>query len=504
MYRKYGLLLLVIIVNLLILLRAPYIFAVNTYREGPYEEQGDSFIITSDPAFQSKTYTFGKGQTIYVRLTTNRFSDKILTDVIGLNDYRDIQVAQSHLIQKTYSVPFIFEGSITVPSEQNTYITLNIDFSWGQEGLVAGEALLSQALEVITVDQNLRLYGDASYNSEQYVFKSSDTLYARLYGAGENVESATFIFGKINSAQQTHPVPKQNIQHEGNWYSTAFDLSQLQLQDNVWYMAGFVLHDSENKIIAAPTKFFRTDDTAPSVTITTPASQDTVGGAINIIGTATDVNFKNFILSVRDIGDTNNTWIQLIDSTSLIQNNTLYQWDTSDYGGKTVDIKLDSFDHARNFSSVVASNIKIDGAFSLKIPASASFLPVTSSTQRVIAYASIGDGNGNDVVIQDLRVKKPGWTVTVSFSDFVAIDGVIPVTNLSIIPRAVTTQNGTLDGITVGNNHLFTSTHDVALLMSASVGNGFGRYMQQEGLELIVPENTPAGSYSGTATFTVQ
>ena len=68
-------------------------------------------------------------------------------------------------------------------------------------------------------------------------------------------------------------------------------------------------------------------------------------------------------------------------------------------------------------------------------------------------------------------------------------------------PSAV--GNSSLTGVTAGTAHTYTGTSDPATLMSATTGNGRGRFNQDVDLSLLIDVTTVPASYSATCTETV-
>lgn len=86
------------------------------------------------------------------------------------------------------------------------------------------------------------------------------------------------------------------------------------------------------------------------------------------------------------------------------------------------------------------------------------------------------------------------WTIRVD---------IIPVTGLTMTPSVVTTIAGSSTGVTAGSQHTFSDTTDPTTIMSASSNNGMGSYSNNPALELIIPANSYANTYSATIIETV-
>jgi len=80
---------------------------------------------------------------------------------------------------------------------------------------------------------------------------------------------------------------------------------------------------------------------------------------------------------------------------------------------------------------------------------------------------------------------------------------VIPPTNLTIQPSAVTARYGDPTGVHAGVGHVFGGTADSATIMTADTGFGTGAYLNTPTLNLQVPPVSPSGFYFATITETL-
>lgn len=143
------------------------------------------------------------------------------------------------------------------------------------------------------------------------------------------------------------------------------------------------------------------------------------------------------------------------------------------------------------------------GTLSISAPGSATMSAVNMDSVPDSGTTSTGTITG--VKVSDHRGGAPGWSATATCSNF--SDGgtnTIAVTNLSITPGSVSAVgNSSLTGITAGSSHTFTGASDPASMMSASAGNGRGRYTQDESLSLFVDVSVVPATYTATVTETV-
>lgn len=142
------------------------------------------------------------------------------------------------------------------------------------------------------------------------------------------------------------------------------------------------------------------------------------------------------------------------------------------------------------------------GTLSLTAPGTATMTAINMDSIPDAGTTSTGSITG--VSVRDHRATTPGWSATATCSNFTSGVNTINVTNLTITPGTITALgNSSLTGVTAGSAHVYTGTSDPASLMSATAGNGRGRYTQNEGLSLSIGVATVPGSYSATVTETV-
>ncbi len=158
-------------------------------------------------------------------------------------------------------------------------------------------------------------------------------------------------------------------------------------------------------------------------------------------------------------------------------------------------------------SAVQAANTNINaqvnaGTLSIAAPASATMTTIDLDTIPDTGGTSTGTIAG--IAIKDHRAGSPGWSATTTCSDFTSGSDTIAITNLTVTPSTITALgNSSLTGVSTGSAHTYTGTSDPASLMSATAGNGRGRYTQNLGLSLFIDVSTIPGTYTSTVTETV-
>ncbi|MFZ5391705.1 MAG: hypothetical protein ACOZAR_00740 [Patescibacteria group bacterium] len=186
----------------------------------------------------------------------------------------------------------------------------------------------------------------------------------------------------------------------------------------------------------------------------------------------------------------------VVSILALVMFTGITAWLTQSYINKKMD----------NDSALAATttiNAQIDaGNLSISAPGTATMTTIDMDTIPDAGTSSTGTIAG--VRVKDHRAGAPGWSATATCSDFTSGSDSIAVTNLTVTPGAITPiGNSSLTGVTAGSTHTYTGTSDPASLMTATSGNGRGRYDQDEGLSLFVDVSTIPGTYTATVTETV-
>jgi|GEM_PF-1867387 len=143
------------------------------------------------------------------------------------------------------------------------------------------------------------------------------------------------------------------------------------------------------------------------------------------------------------------------------------------------------------------------GTLSISAPGTASMSAIDLDAMDDSGGTSTGTISG--IKVKDHRGTSPGWSATMTCTNFT--DGgsnSIPVTDLTVTPDTPSAVgNSSLTGVTAGTAHTYTGTSDPATLMSATTGNGRGRFNQDVDLSLLIDVTTVPASYSATCTETV-
>lgn len=149
-------------------------------------------------------------------------------------------------------------------------------------------------------------------------------------------------------------------------------------------------------------------------------------------------------------------------------------------------------------------NVNIQQAAGGDLTLTVDNTPVALSTPNNIGTALESTGSLSPVTVTDSRVPvEPGWDVTGSVSDFTSGANTISGNDLGWSPK-IATQDTARDvtagsGVTAGSPGLKSP----APLAAAAANHGAGTTVLGADLDLRVPVDTAAGSYSSTLTVTL-
>lgn len=142
------------------------------------------------------------------------------------------------------------------------------------------------------------------------------------------------------------------------------------------------------------------------------------------------------------------------------------------------------------------------GTLSISAPGTASMSAIDLDSISDSGGTSTGTITG--IKISEHRNTTPGWSATMTCTNFTSGGNTIAVTNLTVTPGGLTPLgNSSLTGVSAGSAYTYTGVADPATLATATAGNGRGRFQLNAGLSLGVDVATMPGSYSATCTETV-
>jgi len=148
----------------------------------------------------------------------------------------------------------------------------------------------------------------------------------------------------------------------------------------------------------------------------------------------------------------------------------------------------------------------VAGSLTFQAPADVALPDITVSTDQQTVT-----GTASEWKVDDARGHKPsqapGWSLTMTstnLSDGAQEESVIPVTGLTITPTNLTANSGSLNGVSLGSSHTFSSTSDQATIATATSTHGRGNFQGDIDFSWIIPANSDAATYQATWTFTLQ
>jgi len=159
------------------------------------------------------------------------------------------------------------------------------------------------------------------------------------------------------------------------------------------------------------------------------------------------------------------------------------------------------YDNARAANADIVASLTA-GNLSVSAPGSVNLADVNLD--------SLPDTNGqatgvlSGIEVRDHRQSAPGWSVTVTCTDFTDGVSTISVTKFTVEPQSVTPiGNSSTSGVNVGTPHTFTGTSDPATIVSAGNNSGRGRFTIDTNLALEIGVATKPSGYTATMTETI-
>ncbi len=165
------------------------------------------------------------------------------------------------------------------------------------------------------------------------------------------------------------------------------------------------------------------DSSAPTASISSPASNAVIFGTMNIAGTATDSYFKNYSLQYG-LGSSPTSWTTIKTSTTAVSNGTLGSLDVSTLKDGTYTIKLTVTDTVGNVSTVTRSFIRQHAASDIKITSPIGNIN-TKAPINVLGTAT--DDNFSSYTLDYKGVTSSSWITLKTSTSPVSSGGVLGV-----------------------------------------------------------------------------
>jgi hypothetical protein len=239
----------------------------------------------------------------------------------------------------------------------------------------------------------------------------------------------------------------------------------------------------------------------PAHAATTTLSQDITGGSLTLsnsgdqsLGSAS-VSTSNQnttgslgTITVTDARGTGVGWNATATSTHFIKVNSAVKTSGSNNTLTT--------DGTSTYSSATA------GTYTITISTGGGVGVAKYDVSGLESASGVTTGAGVSVGTRGVTVTFASATYVIGDSWTIRVD-VIPVTGLRVTPGSLTTIAGSSTSVTAGSQHTFTTTSDATALITAAAGFGLGSYSVTPDLQLTVPANSFANSYTATVTETV-
>lgn len=327
---------------------------------GIYSEvNGDSIEICSDAACSVHTTDFRPGETVYVRVTTDRVRDDSRRSRLELYDYLDNRLQRVSWAQTSFSAPYTYEGSLTLPTSIPDYIQITGEIRDGPGNRFTFE----KQLDINGLDQYAKFFSDAARSDEAYTFAPGADMYITAYGNGRAYSAQRT--GRRQdltdfSDNRVYRWDAPSVSQNGNWYEFTLTMPTGGLTDGNWYWLELQLRDRRRRDILRISQMVQVDGSAPIADITAPAGGSWVSGSLPVEGTADDAfSFYNYMLEYG-AGVTPTSW-NLIGSTGStpVVGGTLEAWDTTAVSDGAYTLRLTVTDRAQN-TSIDSVQLNVD------------------------------------------------------------------------------------------------------------------------------------------------
>ena len=357
---------------LLMLAVAAAVFFLAAYRsqavlgpDAPYTEaNGDIIEICADAACTVHTTEFTPGDTVYVRVTTDRVSSVSgKKNRMRLRRYQNTNIRVANWTQVTFTAPYIYTSQVTIPAGQSDYVKI-----WGRvrNGGSGPRVQFEQQISLSGVNQYARLYSDAARTDESYTFAPGATIYIRAWGTGAAYDQMLTGSGQQRLRRFTNGRVKSwaapAVTRNGNWYEFQLTLPAGGLTDGDWYWLRTRLLTAGGDDIQRESRMLQIDASAPTASISDPADGAWASGSLPVQGTVDDAfSFYNYVLEYG-AGAAPASWTQITTGTSPVVAGLLGTWDTATVTDGLYTLRLTATDRAYN-AAVSAIQVNVDNTF---------------------------------------------------------------------------------------------------------------------------------------------
>jgi len=312
------------------------------------ESNGDIIEVCSDAACTVPTTSFNPGQTIYVRVTTNRVTNNGSGSQLRQMDFDESQLGGTvSWTKQPGGPPYVYTAAITAAASATKLdgvITYNQSVSF------------EEFIEISGLNQPFAFYADAARTDLSTTFRPGSDIYVTAYGDGRpysasRTGNANRIYNFTGGNVYTWSAPA--VTQTGNLYSFSLTLPSGGLTDGDWYWVGTRLRaPSGGGNIERMSRMIQIDGSSPVAAITSPAPTAYVSGNLTIAGTASDAfSFYNYRLEYG-AGAAPATWSQIgATAYSPVTAGTLGSWGTTSVADGLYTLRLTVADRAYNVST---------------------------------------------------------------------------------------------------------------------------------------------------------
>lgn len=312
------------------------------------EASGDTVEICADAACSVHTTDFNPGDTVYLRITTDRVRDDSRRSRLQLYDYRRNRLQRVSWTQTSYGAPYVYEGSLTLPPSIPDYVQVTGELRDGP----GNEFVFEKQLDIAGLNQYTKFFSDPALSDEAYTFAPGAEMYITAYGNGNRYSAR-----RTGRRQDLTDFSDNRVQRwdapaviqNGNWYDFSLTMPTSGLTDGDWYWLELQLRDNRRRDILRMSQMVQVDGSAPVATITAPSAGGWVSGNLPVEGTADDAySFHEYVLEYGE-GAAPSSWIKIGSTgTSPVVAGVLGAWDTTTVTDGPYTLRLTVMDRARN------------------------------------------------------------------------------------------------------------------------------------------------------------
>lgn len=239
------------------------------------------------------------------------------------------------------------------------------------------------------------------------------------------------------------------------------------------------------------------DSTSPTADITSPTAGESVGGVVDIIGTADDnLSFTQYVLDYEDVSNPG-TWIEITTSTSAVTGTTLGNWDVTGLNNGQYTIRLTVSDEAGNPDAVDTVTVTVDNPIISNVDPSESnrfgnirlLVTITCENTNFVDGVSVADF-GSGITVNSTTVNSPTEAVadiTVSSSATTGSRDVTVTTGaeVAVMPGGFTVTD-TMISVSP-NSDTFGNTIDITIAWQSGDATDFDQIGETPEVHFFYP-----------------